>query len=342
MSEAPGARPGGSDPAPAGGGAAGAGGGAAGAGGRAAALGGSAAGPGGRAPAPAPWSGTAAPGGGLLAARAGLGRFRRHRLAVAGSVLVALLFLVAALAPWLATHDPNAQELVDRLQPPSAAHWLGTDGHGRDVFSRLLFGARVSLAVALVAAAIAVGLGGLIGSVAGYVGGRVDWALMRFTDVVMTIPVLFLVLIIVAAYGASLVNLVVVLGVVYWPGVARLVRAQMLALRARDFVEAARALGARQARVLARHLVPNATGIVTVQVTLAIATAILAESALSFLGLGVPKPTPSWGNMLTEGRLHLTGAWWIATFPGIAIFLAVLGFNLTGDGLRDALDPHLR
>ena len=231
---------------------------------------------------------------------------------------------------------------MHRLEPPSRGHWLGTDGHGRDVFARVVYGARVSLAVALVAAAITVALGVLIGAVAGYRGGRLDWGLMRFTDVFMTIPVLFLVLIIVAAYGASLVNTILVLGVVYWPGVARLVRAQVLTLRARDFVQAARALGAEEGRVLVRHLLPNALGIITVQVTLAIATAILAESALSFLGLGVPKPTPSWGNMLTEGRLHLTGSWWIATFPGVAIFASVLAFNLTGDGLRDALDPHLR
>jgi peptide/nickel transport system permease protein len=185
-------------------------------------------------------------------------------------------------------------------------------------------------------------VGVLIGAVAGYFGGRVDWAVMRFTDLFMTIPVLFLVLILVAAYGTSLVNTIVVLGLVYWPGVARLVRGQVLALRARDFVHAARALGAEEGRILVRHLLPNASGVVIVQVTLAIATAILAESALSFLGLGVPKPTPSWGNMLTEGRLHLTGAWWIATFPGAAIFVSVLAFNLAGDGLRDALDPHLR
>jgi len=270
-----------------------------------------------------------------------LRRFRGHRLAVYGSGLVGLVVLVAVLAPALSTYDPNAQDLVNRLRPPSRAHWLGTDGHGRDVWSRLVFGARVSLVVAGVAAAITVALGVLIGALAGYFGGRLDWGLMRFTDVFMTIPVLFLVLIIVAAYGASLGNTIVVLGAVYWPGVARLVRAQVLALRARDFVDAARALGAQEGRILVRHLLPNATGIIIVQVTLAIATAILAESALSFLGLGVPKPTPSWGNMLTEGRLYLTGAWWIATFPGAAIFLAVLAFNLTGDGLRDALDPHL-
>ena len=165
---------------------------------------------------------------------------------------------------------------------------------------------------------------------------------MRFTDVFMTIPVLFLILLVVAAYGASLANTIAVLGAVYWPGVARLVRGQMLTLRARDFVVAAKALGAGDARVMSRHLLPNAAGVIAVQVTLSVATAILAESALSFLGLGVPPPTPSWGNMLTEGRLHIVGAWWIATFPGFAILVSVLAFNLTGDGIRDALDPRFR
>ena len=269
-----------------------------------------------------------------------LARFGRHRLAAAGAGLVVLLVGVAVLAPALAPFDPDEQDLQSRLRVPTREHHLGTDGHGRDVLSRLLLGTRVSLLAGVAAALIAVGLGVLVGSAAGYFGGPVDLVLMRFTDVFMTIPVLFLILLVVAAYGPSLLNTILVLGAVYWPGVARLVRSQVLALRARDFVLAARALGAPDVRVILRHLLPNAAGIITVQVTLAVATAILAESALSFLGLGVPPPTPSWGNMLTEGRLHLTSAWWIATFPGLAIFLSVLAFNLTGDGLRDALDPH--
>ena len=263
-----------------------------------------------------------------------------HRPAVGGATLVGLLALVAVLAPVL-THARSRR--AGPREPAAAAdpsHWLGTDGHGRDVFTRLLYGARVSLVVGLAAATLAVTLGVLVGAVAGYWGGRVDLALMRFTDVFMTIPVLFLILLVVAAYGASLTNTITVLGVVYWPGVARLVRGQMLTLRARDFVVAAKALGAGDARVVSRHLLPNAAGVIAVQVTLSVATAILAESALSFLGLGVPPPTPSWGNMLTEGRLHLVGAWWIATFPGFAILVSVLAFNLTGDGIRDALDPR--
>src|SRR5262245_60697353 len=269
-----------------------------------------------------------------------LARFVRHRAAVGGATVIGLLALTAVLAPHLTAYAPDAQDLVSRLESPTRTHWLGTDGHGRDVLTRLLFGARVSLLVGLAAATIAVTLGLLIGAVAGYWGGRIDLVLMRFTDVFMTIPVLFLILLVVAAYGASLVNTIVILGIVYWPGVARLVRSQMLSLRARDFVLAARALGAGDVRVVSRHLLPNAAGVIAVQVTLSVATAILAESALSFLGLGVPAPTPSWGNMLTEGRLHLTGAWWIATFPGLAILVSVLAFNLAGDGIRDALDPR--
>lgn len=269
-----------------------------------------------------------------------LARFGRHWTAVGGAALIAMLAAMAILAPILSPQAPDTQDLAQRLQGPTRAHWLGTDGHGRDVLTRLLHGARVSLVVGLAAAGLAVTAGVLIGAIGGYWGGRIDLALMRFTDVFMTIPVLFLILLIVAAYGASLVNTIAVLGSVYWPGVARLVRSQMLSLRARDFVIAAKALGASDGRVVVRHLLPNAAGVIVVQVTLSVATAILAESALSFLGLGVPPPTPSWGNMLTEGRLHLTGAWWIATFPGLAILVSVLAFNLTGDGLRDALDPR--
>ena len=229
-------------------------------------------------------------GGATLTAGSGaLARFVRHRAAVGGAALIGLLALTAVIAPAFTTQAPDAQNLVNRLQPPTRTHWLGTDGHGRDVLTRLLFGARVSLLVGLAAAALAVILGVLIGAVAGYWGGRIDLLLMRFTDVFMTIPVLFLILLVVAAYGASLANTIAVLGAVYWPGVARLVRSQMLTLRARDFVLAAKALGAGDARVVSRHLLPNAAGVIAVQVTLSVATAILAESALSFLGLGVPR-----------------------------------------------------
>jgi len=263
-------------------------------------------------------------------------------LAVLGAGVIGAIILVALLAPRLVSHDPNAQDLNVRLQPPSSTHWLGTDGLGRDVFSRLVFGARISLVVGTVAAAITVILGAVIGETGGYFGGRIDWVLMRFTDVFMTIPVLFFVVLIVAVYGSSTVNTIIVIGIVYWPAVARLVRAQVLSLRARGFVEAARALGAGEVRILRRHLLPNTSSIIIVQATLSVAVAILAESALSFLGLGIPPPTASWGNMLTEGRVQMNHAWWIATSPGVAILVTVLSLNLVGDGLRDAFDPHLR
>jgi peptide/nickel transport system permease protein len=256
-------------------------------------------------------------------------------------VIVVIVF-VALLAPLLAPYDPDAQNLDLRLHGPSRVHWFGTDSLGRDVFSRLVFGTRVSLLVGTVAAAITIGIGSLIGVTTGYFGGRTDWALMRFTDVFMTIPVLFFMVLIVAAYGASTTTTIAVIGLVYWPAVARLVRSQVLSLRTYGFVEAARALGGGEARILLRHLFPNASSIVIVQGTLSVATAILVESTLSFLGLGVPPSTPSWGNVLTEGRLYLVTAWWIATLPGIAIFVTVLSFNLVGDGFRDALDPRLR
>src|SRR5262245_56204710 len=208
------------------------------------------------------------PGLGALAEPSGaLTRFVRHRGAVGGAMLIGLLALAALLAPALTVQQPEVQDLVNRLQAPTRAHWLGTDGHGRDVLTRLLFGARVSLMVGLAAAALAVGVGVLIGAVAGYWGGRIDLVLMRFTDVFMTIPVLFLVLLVVAAYGASLTNTICVLGAVYWPGVARLVRGQLLSLRAREFVLAAMALGSGDARLVARHLLPNAAGVIVVQVT---------------------------------------------------------------------------
>jgi len=271
-----------------------------------------------------------------------LKRFRRRPLALAGTCVVLAVIGAAAFAPLLSSYSPNVQSLYARLQPPSPAHWLGTDGLGSDVFSRLLFGARVSLVLGTAATAITVLIGVALGAASGYLGGMVDWILMRFTDVFMTIPVLFLVLFVVAALGASTLNTILVVGAVYWPTVARVVRGQMLGLRSRDFVEAAKGLGASMSRILVRHLLPNAISIVIVQTTLTIATAILAESALSFLGLGVPPPTPSWGNMLTEGRLQLSRAWWIATSPGLAIFLTVLSLNVVGDGLRDALDPRLQ
>jgi peptide/nickel transport system permease protein len=264
------------------------------------------------------------------------------RRGVLGAVAVALMLVTGVLAPLLAPQSYSSQSLLDRLKPPSDAHWLGTDGFGRDVLSRVIWGARVSLEIGFFATAVSLLVGTMVGSIAGYVGAGVDTAIMRVADVFMSVPALFLILVIVALFGASLVNTALVIALVTWAPVARIVRSECLALRSRDFVHAAHAIGAGPARVLARHVLVNALPVVIVQGSLLLGQTILIESGLSYLGLGAQPPLPSWGNMLVEGRQHLASAWWIATFPGLAIFVTVLGFNLFGDGLRDRFDPTLR
>jgi len=253
-----------------------------------------------------------------------------------------LMLVTGLLAPVVAPHSYSAQSLLQRLQPPSAAHWLGTDGFGRDVLSRVIWGSRVSLQIGFVATVLALAVGTVLGSVAGYVGGAADTAIMRAADAFMSMPALFLILVVVALFGASLLNTALVIALVTWAQVARVVRAECLMLRGREFVDAAHALGASHPRILGRHLLLNALPVIIVQATLLLGQTILLESALSYLGLGAQPPLPSWGNMVVEGRQFLASAWWIAAFPGGAIFLTVLGFNLFGDGLRDALDPALR
>ena len=266
-------------------------------------------------------------------------KFRRNHLALLGGIIVLIIVLSAILAPWIAPHSFSRQNLRARLNEPSAEHWMGTDGYGRDVFSRVLWGARVSLQIGFGAAGLALIIGVVLGAVAGYYGGWIDNAIMRFTDVMMCIPALFLALTVIALFGASMTNTMIVIGAIYWTRTCRIVRGEFLSLRKRDFTEAARALGLKDSRIIFRHLLPNALAPIIMQGTLFIAQVILIESGLSFLGLGAQPPTPSWGNMLTEGYKLLSIAWWIATFPGIAIFVTVLAFNLLGDGLRDALDP---
>jgi peptide/nickel transport system permease protein len=270
--------------------------------------------------------------------------FRKNRLAVVGLVGLAVLYLVALLAPFLAPYDPIAQPdiLHTSYLAPSLAHWFGTDRFGRDVLSRMLYGARISLIIAFVAVAISVSIGTLVGAVAGYFGGRVDALLMRFTDMVLAFPRLVLLIMIVALFSPSTPLIIAVLGLTQWPGTARIVRGDVLSLRERDFVQAARALGMSRRRIILRHLVPNVLAPVIVTATLGIGNTIVLEAGLSFLGLGVQPPTPSWGNMVADGRQNLLGAWWVATMPGLAIVFTVLAFNLVGDGLRDALDPRLR
>lgn len=269
-------------------------------------------------------------------------RFKRHKLAMAGLYFLLAMYLVAILAPYIATQDYRAVDPPNRLKPPSREHWMGTDHIGRDIFSRVVWGSRVSLSVGFVAAGVAVTVGTVIGAVAGYFGGWVDDVLMRFTEIVMSFPTFFLLLTIISIVERSIFNIMLVIGFTSWPGLARIVRGQFLSLREQEFVMAARALGASDARIIFRHILPNAMAPIIVSATLRIGSAILSESSLSFLGLGVPEPFPSWGSILNTGRTYLRYAPWITTFPGIFIFLTVLAFNYVGDGLRDALDPRLK
>jgi len=268
--------------------------------------------------------------------------FARNRLALAGAIVFAAIGLAAVFALRLAPYPYALQDLDHRLEPPSAAHLLGTDGFGRDVLSRIVVGARASLATGIVATGVALVVGTLVGIAGGYFLGTTDLWLTRLTELALGIPPLFLVLLIIALFGPSLRNTILVIGLVYWPPTARIIRGEALRLRQHQFIEAAQALGASAARALWRHVFPNLLPALIVQATLFMADAILIESGLSYLGVGIQPPLPSWGNMLVDGRRYVDSAWWIATFPGTAIFLTVLSINLVGDGLRDALDPYRR
>jgi peptide/nickel transport system permease protein len=271
-----------------------------------------------------------------------LRRLAANPAAVAGGLFVALMIVVAALAPLVAPNDPNALDLSAQLVPPSPGHWLGTDDLGRDVLSRMIHGARISLSVGFVAVGISLAIGILLGSVAGYYGGRLAAAVMWLVDVMLVFPSLFLILAVIAFVGPSLLNIMAIIGLTSWMGVARLVRAEFLALREREFVQAIRAQGAQNARIIFRHVLPNAMAPVLVSATFAVAGAILLESGLSFLGLGVPPPRATWGSLLSEGKAMIEVAPWLTLFPGLAIFLTTLAYNLLGEGIRDALDPRLR
>ena len=261
-----------------------------------------------------------------------------------GLFLVILLSLTALFTPILAPYDPRAQTeiVVNRHAPPSGDHLLGTDRFARDVFSRVLYGARISLGISLASVALAISVGTLVGAVAGYFGGRLDAVLMRGVDMLMAFPRLVLLLALAAVFSPSVLLLVLVLGLTGWMGISRLVRGQVLALRERPFVEAGRALGFSPARILFHHILPNTIGPIIVAAALGVGDTILMEAGLSFLGLGVQPPTPSWGNMISDGRDVLLSAWWVATFPGLAVVATVIGFNLLGEGLRDLFDPRTR
>ena len=269
-------------------------------------------------------------------------RLLAHRRGMIGATAVLLMLAAGVLAPALAPYSYSSQSLTQRLQPPGPAHWLGTDGFGRDVLSRVIWGSRVSLQIGFAATALSLVVGTLLGGAAGYFGRAADHAIMRVADAFLSVPALFLILVVVALFGATLLNTALVIALVTWAPAARVVRAECLALRSRDFVHAAHALGAGHARILGRHLLLNALPVIVVQASLMLGQTILIESGLSYLGLGAQPPLPSWGNMVVEGRQFLASAWWIAAFPGLAIFVTVLGFNLFGDGLRDAFDPALR
>lgn len=260
-------------------------------------------------------------------------------MAKLGAAIVGVAVFGAIVGPWLAFFDPAVQELALRLEGPTLTHWFGLDELGRDIFARVLWGARVSLMVGVVVVGVSATVGTGLGAIAGYFGGPVDEAISRLIDILLAFPGLLLAIALVAVLGPSLTNVVLALSLIGWVGYARLVRGQVLKARELEFVQAARALGATSVRILAWHIIPTTLPAVTVQATLGMGGAILAEAALSFLGLGVQPPTPSWGTMLNYGRGHLLDAPHLTIFPGLAIALLVLGFNFLGDGLRDALDP---
>jgi peptide/nickel transport system permease protein len=269
------------------------------------------------------------------------GRFRRNKLALAGLITVLIIVLAAITAPLLAPYDPAAIDIAHILNPPSVNHLMGTDELGRDVLSRMMFGGQISLSVGFVAEGISLAIGILLGSLAGYYGGKLDAVLMRFVDVMLTFPVFFLILAVIAITEGGIFTIMVIIGATGWMGVARLVRAEFLTLKERDFVVAARASGAGHLRIIFRHILPNALSPVFVTATFGVAGAILIESGLSFLGLGVQPPHASWGSILTSGKDNIQVAWWLSVYPGLAILLTVLSYNLVGEGLRDALDPRL-
>ncbi|MCG2710782.1 MAG: ABC transporter permease [Candidatus Omnitrophica bacterium] len=267
-------------------------------------------------------------------------RLLKNKLALAGMAIIIIMSVFAVLAPFLSEYQPNDIEIGNYLLPPSSAHLLGTDMLGRDLFIRMAYGARISLSVGLISVSISVLIGICLGSLAGFYGGRIDTLIMRFVDIMLCFPNIFLILALVALLEPSIMIIMAVIGLTSWMGISRLVRAEILSLKERDFVQAARASGVSNLKIISRHLVPNAIGPVIVSATLGVAAAILVESSLSFLGIGVQPPTPSWGNILMDAKSSLGVAWWMTFFPGVSIFITVLGYNLLGEGLRDVLIPR--
>ncbi len=266
----------------------------------------------------------------------------KNRLAVIGGTLVALVFVLSIFAPLIAPYNPSTIDIKNILVGPGFSHWLGTDDLGRDVLSRMLWGGRISLQVGFVAVGIATLIGILLGSLAGFYGGWIDSLIMRAVDIMLSIPTIFLILAVIAILEPSIINIMIIIGLTSWMEPARLIRAEFITLKEREFVIAAHALGATDSRIIIKHVLPNGLSPILVSATMGIGGAILVESALSFLGLGVQPPTPSWGSLLSAGKDNIEIAWWLSAFPGLAILITVLGYNLLGEGIRDALDPRQR
>ena len=264
----------------------------------------------------------------------------KNPLALAGLIIIAIMAMLAIFAPVIAPFDPDAIHVKNILLPPSSTHWMGTDGLGRDVYSRMLFGGRISLLVGIVAVGIATLIGIVLGALAGFYRGWVDTVIMRLVDIMLSIPTFFLILAVIAFLTPSIWNIMIVIGLTSWMGVTRLVRAEFLSLAHREFVLASQTLGAKDSRLIFKQLLPTSLTPIIVSSVLGIASAVLVESGLSFLGLGVQAPQASWGNILTDGKEYIEFAWWLSLFPGLAILMTVMGYNLLGEGLRDALDPR--
>jgi len=271
-----------------------------------------------------------------------LRRIGKHNLALIGLIILIPMFFCALFAPFVSLHNPIEPDLKNVLSPPSFSHPFGTDTLGRDVFARVVYGSRISLLVGFVSVGIATLIGLFIGSISGYYGGMIDELIMRFVDLMMCFPTFFLILAVIALLEPSIWNIMIVIGLTNWMGIARLVRAEILSIKGKEFVLAAKAQGFSEYRIIFKHVLPNALSPVYVVATLGIGGAILTESALSFLGIGVQPPTPSWGNILTQAKDNIEVAWWLSLYPGLAIFLTVMGYNLFGEGLRDIFDPRRR
>jgi peptide/nickel transport system permease protein len=271
-----------------------------------------------------------------------LRRITKHNMALVGLIILVPMFLCAVLAPLISPHDPVEPDLKNILTGPTWSHPFGTDTLGRDVFSRVIYGSRISLLVGFVSVGIATLIGIMIGAVSGYSGGIIDELIMRFVDLMMCFPTFFLILAVIALLEPSIWNIMIVIGLTNWMGIARLVRAEILSIKGKEYVLAAKAMGFPRRRIIFGHVLPNALSPVYVVATLGIGGAILTESALSFLGIGVQPPTPSWGNILTQAKDNIEVAWWLSLYPGLAIFLTVMGYNLLGEGLRDVFDPRRR